>query len=93
MWRPKNWAKDKPKSNQRRTGISVVVEWGCDDISKAYSEGYNYGVDAGADAMARKMLEWLDEPCDNTKHMYFEQKRCFCSECMQQIRKGVGLED
>ena len=46
-----------------------------------------------AKAEARKMLGWLDEPCDNTKHMYFEQKRCFCSECMQQIRKGVGLED
>ena len=45
-------------------------------------------------AQARRLVEWLDQPCENSDHLYSTIRlRCSCFDCMLTLRKEVGLEE
>ena len=47
----------------------------------------------GCQQTARKLVEWLGQGC--TTHCAYPEKykrRCYCSACMEQLRKEVGLD-
>ncbi|MBU2249761.1 MAG: hypothetical protein KKD77_23645 [Gammaproteobacteria bacterium] len=48
---------------------------------------------AGCQKTARKLVEWLYGPCSDASHnLVLVRYRLQCPECMQQLRKEVGLE-
>lgn len=47
-------------------------------------------------AEARKLVEWLEEPCyDQVHDVRFSDspKRWYCDACREQLRKELGLEE
>lgn len=81
-----------------------MPEWELTDAEKAQlrdrlidefsEEGLSFlrTIDEGAEAQAKKLVEWQSSDCLNHKHNLTPRWRCRCWECMEELRRQVGLE-
>ena len=79
-WRPEGW----------KNLYSQMVKDFSDEKTKLEAATTSKVFEAGADAMAKKLVEWLGEPCLDSIPIII--LRSECAVCMAILRKEVGLE-
>jgi hypothetical protein len=74
--------------------VAARLEYTREVSYQARLKGESTEFDFTNKAQARRIVVWLDEPCNNLKHSVpcegVDRRRC-CSECREQLRKEVGL--